>query len=126
VGLRGAVWQGARAPDVDVTLGYRDRRAALEAVAHDSSGRRVLSGTASLPYDLALDRVGGSRRLDGPLAAEVMLDSLSLAALPLRSRSFEDVRGRLGADVHVRGTWAAPEYHGRAALRGGGLTLMAT
>ena len=68
----------------------------------------------------------GSRRLDGPLTADVVLDSLSLAALPLRSRSFDDVRGRLGADVHVRGTWAAPEYRGRAALRGGGLTLLAT
>ena len=126
VALRGATWERARAPDVDVTLGYRDRRAALEAVAHDSSGRRVLSGTASLPYDLALDRVAGSRRLEGPLAADVVLDSLSLAALPLGSTSFDDVRGRLGADVHVRGTWAAQEYRGRVALRGGGVTLTST
>jgi hypothetical protein len=124
--LRRAAWEGTRAPDADVTLAYRDRRAALEAVAHDSAGRRVLAGTASLPYDVALGRVEGSRRVDGPVVADVVLDSLSLAALPLRSRSFSDVRGRVGADVHVRGTWRAPEYRGRAALRGGGLTLAST
>ena len=126
VGLRGATWEGTRAPNADLSLAYRDRRAALEAVAHDSAGRRVLRGTASLPYDLALARVDGSRRLDGPLTADVVLDSLSLAALPLRSRSFDDVRGRVGADVQVRGTWRTPEYRGRAVLRGGGLKLLAT
>jgi hypothetical protein len=36
------------------------------------------------------------------------------------------VRGRVAADVHVRGTWRVPEYRGRAALRGGALELMAT
>jgi hypothetical protein len=126
--LRSAAWDGTPAPDADVTLGYRDRRATLDAVAQDSTGRRVLRATASLPYDLALERdeAAGSRRLDGPLVADIVMDSLSLAALPLRSRSFDDVRGRIGADVQVRGTWRAPEYRGRTALRGGGLTLLAT
>jgi autotransporter translocation and assembly factor TamB len=123
--LRGATWQGARTPDVELTLGHRERRTALDAVARDSAGRRVLRGTASLPYDLALARVEGSRRLDGPLTADVTLDSLSLAALPLRSRSVADVRGFVGAEVQVRGSWRAPTYHGRAAVRGGGLTLAA-
>jgi hypothetical protein len=126
VALRSATWEGARAPDADLTLAYRDRRAELEAVAHDSAGRRVLRGAASLPYDLALAGVEGSRRVDGPLTADVVLDSLSLAALPFRSRSFDDVRGRVAADVQVRGTWRAPEYRGHAALRGGGLQLLAT
>ena len=124
--LRDAHWLGTRAPDADVTLDYSDRRAVLRAVARDSSGRRVLSGTASLPYDLALGEVSGSRRLEGPLTADVVMDSLSLAALPLRSRKLADVRGRLGADVTVRGTWREPELRGRAGLRGGGLTLLST
>ena len=124
--LRGAAWEGTRAPDVDLTMGYRDRRALVQATALDSSGQRVLTGSASLPYDLALERVAGSRRLDGPLTADIVLDSLSLAALPLRSRSIEAVRGRVSADVHVRGSWRAPEYRGRAALRDGGMTLAST
>ena len=124
--LRDARWLGTRAPDANVTLDYSDRRAELRAVAHDSSGRRVLSGTASLPYDLALGEVSGSRRLEGPLTADVVMDSLSLATLPLRSRKLADVRGRVGADVKVRGTWREPELRGRAGLRGGGLTLLST
>ncbi|MFL5618946.1 MAG: hypothetical protein ACJ79A_11225 [Gemmatimonadaceae bacterium] len=126
VTLRDARWQGTRAPDANVALDYRDRRAELRAVANDSAGRRVLSGTASLPYELALETVDGSRRLDGPIRADVVLDSLSLGALPLRTRSLADVRGRLGADLHVRGTWREPAYRGEAGLRGGGLTLLTT
>ena len=124
--LRGATYGDARAPDVDVALGYRDRRLLLDALARDSSGRRVLTGAAGLPFDLALESVTGSRRSAGPLVADVVLDSLSLAALPLSSRSFTNVRGRLGADVHVRGTWKAPELTGRGALRGGAMTVEST
>ena len=84
------------------------------------TGRRVLSGTASLPLDLALMGVSGSRKLEGPLVADVVLDSLSIAALPLDSRAMEDMRGKVGADVHVRGSWSTPVYAGRAGLRDGG------
>jgi hypothetical protein len=124
--LRDARWLDTRAPDADVALDYRDRRAALRAEARDSVGRRVLRGTASLPYDLALEPVVGSRRLGGPLTADVVMDSLALASLPLRSRKLADVRGKVGAEVRVRGTWREPEVRGRAALRGGGLTLLST
>jgi hypothetical protein len=112
-----------RAPDVDLSLGYRDRLVSLNAAAHDSVGRRVLTGRAALPYDLALADVTGSRRLTGPLEADVVLDSLSLATLPLRSRKFAGVAGEIGAQVHVSGTWRAPRYSGQAGLRGGALTL---
>jgi hypothetical protein len=124
--LRDASHHGARAPDADVDLRYGDQRLALDASARDSMGRRVLVGSASLPLDLALQKVSGSRRIAGPLVADVVLDSLSLAALPLSTRSLEDVRGSITGDVHARGSWHAPEYAGRAALRGGGATVTAT
>jgi len=124
--LRDARWEGTRAPDANVALGYRDRRAALRAEAHDSTGRRVLSGAASLPYDLALEKISGSRRLDGPITADVVMDSLPLAAIPLRTRSLTDLRGKLGADLRVRGTWHEPQFRGQAGLRDGGLTLAST
>ena len=124
--LRSATYGDVRAPDADVTLAYRDRRATLSAVANDSTGKRVLAGNAALPYDLALESGAGSRRIDGPLSADVTLDSLSLAALPLSSRSIEGVRGQAVADVQVRGSWRAPIYTGNAALRGGAMTLAST
>jgi hypothetical protein len=124
--LRDASYRGTRAPDADVGMRYADRRLALDAGARDSSGRRVLAATAMLPLDLALETVAHSRRTDGPIAADVVLDSLDLAALPLSSRSLSDVRGRAAGDAHVRGTWAAPAYSGHAALREAGLTLAST
>ncbi|MEO6527084.1 MAG: hypothetical protein ABIP93_10700 [Gemmatimonadaceae bacterium] len=124
--LRAATYRDVRAPDADVSITYRDRRIALDAIAHDSGGRRVLTGKAALPFDLAFEGVAGSRRIEGPLIADVVLDSLSLAALPLDSRKLQGVRGLVAADVRVRGTWRAPAYAGRGALRGGALTLTST
>ena len=123
--VRSARFQGRRAPDADVTLAYRDRLASLNAVARDSTGRQVLTGRAALPLDLALGGVTGSRRLPGPIVGEVVLDSFSLASLPLSSRSFSGVRGKVGAEVRLGGTWKAPKYTGRAGLRDGALTLQA-
>jgi hypothetical protein len=124
--LRETELRGVRAPDVDVTLGYAGRRVVFGATARDSSGLRVLEGHAELPYDLALEHVEGSRRIEGPLVADVTMDSLSLASLPIRSRAVDGVRGRVGADLHVRGSWREPVVTGRAAVRDGGVTLAAT
>jgi translocation and assembly module TamB len=124
--LDSATYRETRAPNAAVSFDYRDRRLALDATARDSTGRHVLSATASLPFDLALTSVTGSRRVDGPLVADVVLDSLSLAALPFSSRSVTDLRGKLGAEVHARGSWQTPKYSGQAALRDGALTLVAT
>ena len=112
--------------DADAELRYADRRLTVDGSARDSSGRRVLVATASLPLDLALEKVSGSRRIDGSLVADVVLDSLELAALPLSTRSLTDVRGRAAGEARVRGTWKSPVYAGQAALRDGGLTLVST
>ncbi|MEP6620779.1 MAG: translocation/assembly module TamB domain-containing protein [bacterium] len=124
--LHGAVYQGTRAPDAAVGLRYRDTRLSLDATARDSNGRRVLVGTAVLPLNLSFDSVSGSRLVAGPLSADVVLDSLKLAALPLASRGLEDIGGALTADAHVSGSWSTPRYTGSAAVRDGALTLNAT
>jgi hypothetical protein len=124
--LRAARFRTTRAPDADLEARYSDRRLALDAVARDSSGRRVLVATASLPLDLALEKISGPRRVGGPLVADAAMDSLDLAALPLRSRAVADVHGRTAGEAHVRGTWRAPAYSGHAALRDAGLTVVST
>jgi hypothetical protein len=43
--------------------------------------------------------------------------------VPLRSRSFSGVQGKVGAQLRLGGTWQAPKYTGRAGLRDGALTL---
>ena len=121
--LRDASYKGTRAPDVSFGVNYSSMRLALEAAARDSVGRHVLDATASLPFDLSLAGVTGSRRLEGPLVADVRLDSFSLAALPIRPRSLDELAGKLVGDGHVRGSWKAPVYRGHAALRDGVLRM---
>ncbi len=124
--LREARYGDERAPDADVEYTYRDRRLTATATARDSTGRRVLTADASLPLNLALESVKGSRRMDGALSANVQLDSLDMATLPLKTRALDDLRGKTAADVQVRGSWRSPAYAGRAAVREGGLTLVST
>ncbi|MDB4880596.1 MAG: hypothetical protein JWL60_2042 [Gemmatimonadetes bacterium] len=124
--LREASVGGTRAPDADVTLAYRGGRLAVDALARDSVGRRVLTATATLPLDLALEKVSGSRKVAGALVADVVVDSLSLAALPLQSRAVEEVRGLVYGAARVRGTWREPVYGGRGALREGGMLVSST
>lgn len=124
--LREASVGTMRAPDADVALGYAARRLAVDAAARDSTGKRVLAATASLPLDLALEKVAGSRKAAGALVADVTLDSLALAALPLRSRTLQDVRGLVYGAGSVRGSWREPVYAGRVALREGGVLVAST
>ena len=124
--LRDANYRATRAPDVDADVRYSGKQLDANALARDSTGRRVLSASAALPLDLALEKVAGSRKMAGPIRADVVMDSLSLATLPLDSRSFEDVHGNIAGDAHLRGAWRSPRYSGRGALRDGGVFVTST
>lgn len=121
--LRDATYKQLRAPDVDANGHYDARRAALDVSARDSSGRRVLFGTASLPFDLALVSTSRPRKTEGALVADVVLDSLAIVTLPISTRVVEELRGIIAGDAHARGTWAHPSYTGRLALRDGGFRI---
>ncbi|HEV7992692.1 MAG TPA: hypothetical protein VGP25_12760 [Gemmatimonadaceae bacterium] len=123
--LTGASYGATHLPDVSVGVRYRDRLLLADGQARDSV-RVVGTVVASLPLNLAFASVAGARRLDGPLSVSAVLDSLSLAALPFPSRSFEDVRGIVVGRVNVGGTWRAPTYLGSGALRNGAITLAST
>lgn len=126
VQLRDATYRDTRAPDADLSFRYADHVLGVSGAAHDSTGRELVTVRALLPVDLALESVTGSRRLPGPISADMMLDSLELASLPLQSRAVTSVRGRTVGEVHVRGTWREPAYGGQLSLREGGLTLVRT
>ncbi|HEY2066782.1 MAG TPA: hypothetical protein VGG84_12535 [Gemmatimonadaceae bacterium] len=124
--LRDARLRGMRAPDANAGLRYASRMLDVDVTMRDSAGRRVLSGNASLPVDLALERTSTSRRLRGPIAADVILDTFDLAALPIASRSVSDVRGHLVGNAHARGTWERPHFSGNVALGDGGALIVGT
>lgn len=125
--LRAAHYRDSRAPGADVSLRYAARALRIGGSVHDdSSGRELATLRALLPVNLALESVPGSRRLPGAISADVTLDSLDLASLPLTSRAVTNVHSRTAGDVHVRGTWREPDYSGNVALRGGTVTLVST
>ncbi|MEO8562230.1 MAG: hypothetical protein ABI601_09160 [bacterium] len=125
VTLADATFRETRVPEIAAGLRYGDRRLLVDGQARDSA-RVVATMTASLPLDLALANVSGSRKIGGPLTARVSLDSLSLATLPIPARKYEGVGGLVVGQANVSGTWRAPVYGGRGALRGGTITLVST
>lgn len=125
--LRDARYHDASALGADMSLRYAARALTIGGTVHeDSSGRELATLRALLPVNLALESVPGSRRLPGAINADVTLDSLDLASLPLASRAVRNVHGRTAGEVHVRGTWREPDYSGNVALRGGTVTLVST
>jgi hypothetical protein len=125
VGFRDGSYGTTRLPEATVGVRYGDRRLLLDGQVRDEA--RVAGVVhASLPLDLALQGVHGSRRVEGPLEVVATLDSLSLATLPIPSRSYQDVQGTVVGRVNVGGTWRDPVYGGRGALRGGAVTLAST
>ncbi|MEO7456065.1 MAG: hypothetical protein ABIY52_07365, partial [Gemmatimonadaceae bacterium] len=91
--LREARYGEFRAPDVDVRSSYAAKILTSNALATDSTGRRVLVAHAELPYDLALVKVDGSRKIAGQLLVDAALDSLHLETLPIRPRMLDELRG---------------------------------
>jgi translocation and assembly module TamB len=109
----------AAAPSLDGTIAYAGRR--LDASAHlRRNGREIVALTAHLPLDLALVPV--ARRSD-TLAIRARADAADLAALEAFTAQLRDVRGRVTADVAVRGTWDAPRLDGTLAIDSGGVSI---
>ncbi|HMA44398.1 MAG TPA: translocation/assembly module TamB domain-containing protein, partial [Gemmatimonadales bacterium] len=109
------------APSVDGTFHYAGRR--LDAAASlRRSDREVVGFTAHLPLDLALERVP-RRELPDTLSIRARADRAGLDALEALTSQIRDVRGRLTADVGIRGTWDAPRLDGTLRIDSGGVSI---
>jgi hypothetical protein len=103
------------------SLTYRARR--LDAMVRALRGnRRILDATAHLPLDLALAPVA-RRQLPDTLSVRVVADSLDLSQLGVLEAVALSLRGRLVADVGIRGTWETPALTGHAAVSDAGVTF---
>jgi autotransporter translocation and assembly factor TamB len=103
-----------RTPFLDGTVTYGDRW--LDgAVRLWRSGQEILSVTARLPVDLALQRVARRQRPD-TLSVRVRADSVDLTLLEAVTPLVRNVRGGLNADFGIGGTWNAPRLSGRVGI----------
>jgi translocation and assembly module TamB len=109
------------APSLDGTFNYAARR--LDAAASlKSGGHEVVGFSAHLPLDLALLPVA-RRQVPDTIAIRARADGADLAPVQAFTSSLRDVRGRLTADLGIRGTWDAPRLDGRMRIDSGGLDV---
>jgi translocation and assembly module TamB len=86
------------------------------------TGENVLQIETRLPLDLAL-RGAQKRRVDGPISVHARGDSVDLGILEALTPAVSRVRGTLGVDVNVAGTWDAPQFAGGVEIRGGAMSV---
>jgi len=110
-----------RAPYLDGTFEYRDRR--LESAVHLwRSGQQVLTVAAHLPLDLALAPVE-RRQLPDTLWVRATADSVDLSLLEALTPLLKEVAGVFTADVGIAGTWEAPRLRGDLVIRDAAATI---
>lgn len=124
--LMDAAYKGTAVPDVNGTFNYADERLAVNATAKDSTGRELAQINGTVPINLALSGVTGSRLLDLPIDVALVSDSLPIDLIPQFTDVVTNVKGRAIGNVHVGGTLKRPVLQGEVTLMGGELTLAAT
>ncbi|MGH7607717.1 MAG: translocation/assembly module TamB domain-containing protein, partial [Gemmatimonadales bacterium] len=112
-----------RAPFMDGTIAYRDRR--LDGDVHLwRAGQRILDVTARLPLDLSLTDVA-RRQLPDTLSVQARADSVDLGVLAAVTALVQDVEGVFTADLGIGGTWEAPRLRGGLEIWNAGATIPA-
>ena len=114
--LVSATYNGTSVPDVHGTFSYADRQLTTNATAVDSSGRTLASVKGTIPIDLALSGVTGSRLLDLPINVTLGSDSLPITLIPQFTSLVTDVSGRANGRVTVGGTLKRPVLNGGVTL----------
>ena len=112
-----------RAPFLDGSVEYRGRR--LDGELHLwRSGKQVLTVTAHLPIDLALQTVA-QRQLPDTIAVRATADSVDLSLLEAVTPLLTQVRGAFTADLGVGGTWDSPQLRGELKIDSAAATIPA-
>ena len=112
-----------RAPFVDGTFEYRDRRLST-AVHLWRSGQQILAVQAFLPLDLAIMPVE-RRQLPDTLSVRATADSVDLAVLEALTPAVRQVTGVFSTDLGIAGTWDAPRLRGALQIADAAATIPA-
>lgn len=110
-----------RAPFVDGTFEYRDRRLST-AVHLWRSGQQILAVQAYLPLDLAIMPVE-RRQLPDTLSVRATADSVDLAVLEALTPAVREVTGVFSTDLGIAGTWDAPRLRGALQIADAAATI---
>lgn len=103
-------------PELHGTFSYANRELTTNARAADSTGKLVASLNGTVPIDLRLSGVTGSRVLDLPIHATFGSDSLPLSLIPQFTSLVTDVAGTARGTVTATGTLQRPGLTGNVVL----------
>lgn len=116
---------GQAAPDLALEGTYDAREAAL-VVRGRALGREVVTVTAELPLDLALEeRVLKDRLIQAPLYMRLVADASPLSGFQALLPGIRELQGGIDADVQVAGQWNAIEPRGIILIREGAFAVPA-
>ncbi len=126
-GVVGGQWRGTRVPDLHGTLDYANRLATGRAVLVRNGGAPMATVDGRIPIDLAFQRESQRSRIGrGPIAIDLVADSLPLELIPQFTDAVANVRGRAAGKLVVRGTMERPQMAGALALDRGYFRIVPT
>jgi len=122
-GMRNAVFNEYRTPQLDGTLHYSGQRVTGQ-MSTWRGGTQIVGITITLPFDLSF-RAVERRRLPGRLSVRGRADDVDLGLLSAVSPLIRQTEGRVTFDIGIEGTWDDPVLSGFLDVRDGGATLPA-
>jgi translocation and assembly module TamB len=112
-------------PEIHGVVDYADQTLQAQFVASRSGGPSILVARGTVPVNLSLTEVKGSRvPKDRKIEATIVADSLPLDAIPEVTDLVSNLRGNGAANFTVGGTIAHPIVNGRLALRDGTVKII--
>ncbi len=123
-GTQNFLYNGTLVPEIHGTLNYRDQTLTGRADAMRAGSQPFLIAQGTIPINLALSGVTGSRLpLNRQIDLAIKTDSLPLDLVPQVGRFVSKLQGKAIADFKVAGTLARPELSGQFTLDSARATL---
>lgn len=119
-------YNDAPVPELHGTFSYANKQLTTNATASDTSGKVLAAVNGTIPIDLALSGVTGSRLIDLPINVSLASDTLPIGLIPQFTGAITNVTGRASGNVTVAGTLKKPVLKGDVTLSNVGFTLAAT
>jgi translocation and assembly module TamB len=102
--VRDVMYDSLALPEIRARMNYKAQQAVGYAEVRRPGQQPNARADATIPVNLALSGVTGSRMLEQPIAADIRLDSLPLDILPALNTSVTGVKGETVGRVKVTGT----------------------
>jgi len=126
-GATSFVYNETSLPEVHGTVDYADETLTGRVEATLDNGRSIIVAEGTVPVNLALTGVTGSRiPRDREIALRVAADSFPVEILPRLGSYVTNVRGRTSGNVAIGGTLSAPALSGNVAIHNGSAKLVRT